>query len=162
MEVGCTLDLRKVYDCIQDGQVGIVPLEGFHPFTVHSLKFFLQFRFPLCRSVKGIVFTADILVGAVLQNGLIGKLSLTLRKCAVAPVPLAVADLDLSILAPLLHIVLVNVGLKVLVCVFFYSQVLPVLASQAVYQNHVIFNQFRGHIFGNSSDSINVQGMFGS
>ena len=117
------------------------------------------------RGLQNIVVDIDAHGAALSPDALhdhIGKLSLTLRKCAVAPVPLAVADLDLSILAPLLHIVLVNVGLKVLVCVFFYSQVLPVLASQAVYQNHVIFNQFRGHIFGNSSDSINVQGMFGS
>ena len=95
-------------------------------------------------------------MGAILQNSLIGQFTLALRKYAVAPVPLAVADLNLSVLAPLLGVVLVNIRLKVLVCVFFYCQVLPVLASQAVYQNHIIFNQFRGHIFGDYPDIVNV------
>ena len=49
MEVGCTLDLGKVYDCIQDGQVGIVPLDGFYPFTIHANKLLLKFCFTLLR-----------------------------------------------------------------------------------------------------------------
>ena len=156
MEVGCPLGLRKMNDRIQNGQMGVVPLDGFHPLMVYAFKLGVEFCFSLLCGCGCIVFSADILMGAILQNGLVGQFPLALRKYAVASVPLTVADLDLSILAALIGVVLVNVGLEVPVCVFFYGQVLPVLASELVYQNHIIFNKGGGHIFGDGTNTVNV------
>ena len=47
MEVGCPFGLRKMNDRIQDGQVGVVPLDGFYPFTIHANKLLLKFCFSL-------------------------------------------------------------------------------------------------------------------
>ena len=136
--------------------MGVVPLDGFHPLMVYAFKLGVEFCFSLLCGCGCIVFSADILMGAILQNGLVGQFPLALRKYAVASVPLTVADLDLSILAPLLQIVLVNIGLEMPVCVFLYGHVLAVLPSQTVNYHHIIPNQFGGHIFGNGSDSIDI------
>ena len=77
-------------------------------------------------------------MGAILQNGLIGQLPLALGESAVAPVPLAVPCLYLSILAPLLGIVLVDVGLKGLVGVLLDGHMGAVGPFQSVYDNHII------------------------
>ena len=100
-------------------------------------------------------------MGAILQDGLIGQFPLALGECPVTPVPLAVPCLYLPILAPLLGIVLVDVGLEGLVGVLLYGHVGAVGPFQSVYDDHINLNKRGSDIGGDGTDAVNVQRVLG-
>ena len=66
MEVGCPFGLRKMNDRIQNGQMGVVPLDGFHPLMVYAFKLGVEFCFSLLCGCGCIILAADVLMGAIL------------------------------------------------------------------------------------------------
>ena len=100
-------------------------------------------------------------MGAILQDGLIGKLPLALGESAVAPVPIAVARLYLAVFTTLLGIVLVDIGLKGLVGVLLDGHVGAVGPPQSVDDDHIILDKLWGDIGGDGTDTINVQRVLG-
>ena len=100
-------------------------------------------------------------MGAILQDGLIGKLPLALGEGSVVPVPLAVPRLYLAVFPPLLCIVLVDVRLELLVCVLLDGHVGAVGPPQSVDDDHIILDKLWGDIGGDGTDTINVQRVLG-
>ena len=104
MEMGCPLGLAEMGHSKDDGHVGEVPLKVCHPSAIHPLILGPKLGLAFWGGIGGIILPAEVIVGAILQDGFIGQLPLALGEGAVASVPFAVPCLYLPILAPLLGI----------------------------------------------------------
>ena len=141
--------------------MGEVPLKVCHPLAVHPLILSPQLGLAFWGGVWGVILPAQILMGAILQDSLIGKLPLALGEVAVAPVPLAVPCLYLAVFPPLLSVVLVDVRLELLVGIFLYGHVGAVGPFQSVDDDHIVLDKRGGHIGRDGADAVDVQGVLG-